>query len=202
MLVKDLPAALLFEGILLVKNTRPKKLGVQVGFGSGFKSNSAVWKALRTFKDPAHKAWEHISLMDISDMWDDLAGMGISFVDGVMPPYAEKKKPQPATAPEPVPTAAPAAAPAEPTTEAPEATAVVAPEPAASESVAFEAPELAPAPPPADSVATAMNDAIKPNDMEEFMEPTPALTNGHRKASMKRPEVRPADPYYVHHVAL
>ena len=31
---------------------------VQVGFGSGFKCNSAIWKALRPVKD-VHPAWAH-----------------------------------------------------------------------------------------------------------------------------------------------
>lgn len=30
----------------------------QVGFGSGFKCNSALWKALRPIKD-VHPAWSH-----------------------------------------------------------------------------------------------------------------------------------------------
>lgn len=32
----------------------------QVGFGSGFKCNSAVWRALRDVKDTRHAAWRHI----------------------------------------------------------------------------------------------------------------------------------------------
>jgi len=31
---------------------------VQVGFGSGFKCNSAIWKALRPVRD-VHPAWAH-----------------------------------------------------------------------------------------------------------------------------------------------
>ena len=31
---------------------------MQVGFGSGFKCNSAIWKALRPVKD-VHPAWAH-----------------------------------------------------------------------------------------------------------------------------------------------
>ena len=170
---------------------------MQVGFGSGFKSNSAVWKALRTFKDPAHKAWEHITLLDISDMWDDLAGMGINFVDGVMPPYTEKKKPEPtpATAPSPFSTPAPAPAPAAPTAEAPAATANGATEPAPAVAGELESPMLT----HTDSSAAAVADAVQPEELVEVMQP---LANGHRKGSMKRPEIRPADPYYVHHVAL
>ena len=68
----------------------------QVGFGSGFKTNSAVWNALRAFKDTSHEAWVHITAEDIQYMWDELEKMGVSFVDGVMPPYeakAAKKEP-------------------------------------------------------------------------------------------------------------
>jgi hypothetical protein len=32
----------------------------KVGFGSGFKCNSAVWRALRDVKDTRHAAWRHI----------------------------------------------------------------------------------------------------------------------------------------------
>lgn len=35
----------------------------QVGFGSGFKCNSAVWKSLRTIKEP-HAAWRHLLKTD------------------------------------------------------------------------------------------------------------------------------------------
>jgi len=49
----------------------------QVGFGSGFKSNSAVWKALRNIKEPNHKAWAHVTLDDVAGMWSDLELMGI-----------------------------------------------------------------------------------------------------------------------------
>ena len=69
------------------------RLALQVGFGSGFKVNSAVWKALRTFKDPSHVAWSCVSSKDVDAMWEDLEGMGVRFVDGVMPPYESKKKP-------------------------------------------------------------------------------------------------------------
>ena len=33
---------------------------VQVGFGSGFKCNSAVWKATRNIHDSRHAAWAHL----------------------------------------------------------------------------------------------------------------------------------------------
>lgn len=134
-------------------------------------------------------------------MWEDLTGMGISFVDGVMPPYTDKKKAQPAPAEAPATTAAPAASPAEPTAAAPEPTAAAASPEAPPAPSAFEASE-APEFPPADSSAAAVTDAVKPEDLAEVMEPVQPLANGHRKSSMKRPEVRPADPYYVHHVAL
>ena len=32
----------------------------QVAFGSGFKCNSAVWRALRPIHDTTHAAWKHI----------------------------------------------------------------------------------------------------------------------------------------------
>ncbi len=32
----------------------------QVGFGSGFKCNSAVWKATRNIHDSRHAAWAHL----------------------------------------------------------------------------------------------------------------------------------------------
>lgn len=87
----------------------------QVGFGSGFKSNSAVWKALRTFKDTSHKAWADVSVGDIATMWEDFERFGVDFVDGIMPPYELKKKPAtPAAAPppsQPTPEASPEAIP-------------------------------------------------------------------------------------------
>lgn len=33
---------------------------MQVGFGSGFKCNSAVWKATRNIHDTRHAAWAHL----------------------------------------------------------------------------------------------------------------------------------------------
>lgn len=47
---------------------------------------------MRTFKDPNHKAWADIGLGDVKAMWQDLEGMGISFVNGIMPPYEDKKR--------------------------------------------------------------------------------------------------------------
>lgn len=32
----------------------------QVAFGSGFKCNSAVWRALRPVHDTTHAAWKHV----------------------------------------------------------------------------------------------------------------------------------------------
>lgn len=32
----------------------------QIAFGSGFKCNSAVWRALRPIHDKTHSAWKHI----------------------------------------------------------------------------------------------------------------------------------------------
>lgn len=53
---------------------------------------------MRTFKDPTHKAWRDVGVGDVKDMWADFRGMGISFVDGVMPPYEDKKKAEKAAA--------------------------------------------------------------------------------------------------------
>ena len=61
-------------------------------FASGFKVNSAVWRARRSFRDQRHIAWQHITQEDTERMWRDLEGMGVSFVDGIMPPYGSKKK--------------------------------------------------------------------------------------------------------------
>lgn len=63
-----------------------------MGFGSGFKTNSAVWRALRTFKDTRHSAWSEVRQSDTEQMWRELEGMGCYFVNGVMPPYEAKKK--------------------------------------------------------------------------------------------------------------
>ena len=38
----------------------------QMGFGSGFKCNSAVWKSLRNIKDP-HRAWEGFQVQQLRD---------------------------------------------------------------------------------------------------------------------------------------
>lgn len=66
---------------------------VQVGFGSGFKVGSCVWKALKTFKDPRHKAWEEADPEKAEQMWKDLEGMGVVFIDGVLPRQGSEKKP-------------------------------------------------------------------------------------------------------------
>lgn len=34
---------------------------MQVGFGSGFKCNSLVWRALRDIHDTKHAAWAHMA---------------------------------------------------------------------------------------------------------------------------------------------
>ena len=65
----------------------------QIGFGSGFKVNSAVWKALRTFQDPNHMAWSSVTKDEVETMWSDLDAMGVKFVNGVIPPAAPRKKP-------------------------------------------------------------------------------------------------------------
>ena len=43
----------------------------QMGFGSGFKCNSAVWRSLRRIKDP-HPAWDGF---DVQEMRDHLASL-------------------------------------------------------------------------------------------------------------------------------
>lgn len=45
---------------------------VQVGFGSGFKCNSAVWRALRPIKGAKHEAWAHVEREGTQGMWDNL----------------------------------------------------------------------------------------------------------------------------------
>ena len=66
---------------------------MKVGFGSGFKTNSAVWRALRSFTDTRHGAWADVTAEDTAKMWADLEAMGVRFVDNVMPPYESKKGP-------------------------------------------------------------------------------------------------------------
>ena len=63
-----------------------------MGFGSGFKVNSAVWRALRDIKDSNHIAWETISPKQVETMWSDLQGMGVKFVNGVIPLHKKEKK--------------------------------------------------------------------------------------------------------------
>ncbi len=65
---------------------------LQLGFGSGFKVNSAVWVALRSFQDDRHEAWSHVGPEETEVMWGDLEGMGVKFVDGIMPVQQPKKK--------------------------------------------------------------------------------------------------------------
>lgn len=43
----------------------------QMGFGSGFKCNSAVWKALRTVKE-THHAWEGFNVEEMRQHLDSL----------------------------------------------------------------------------------------------------------------------------------
>lgn len=49
----------------------------QIGFGSGFKCNSAVWRAVRTNKC-AHPAWQDGVEMEKDPKWSDEAFWGDS----------------------------------------------------------------------------------------------------------------------------
>ena len=50
----------------------PACRAAQVGFGSGFKCNSAVWRALRPISGVQHDAWAHIGATTTAPMWDNL----------------------------------------------------------------------------------------------------------------------------------
>ena len=41
----------------------------QVGFGSGFKCNSAVWKAVRNIHDTEHSEWAHMEGSNLERCW-------------------------------------------------------------------------------------------------------------------------------------
>ena len=43
---------------------------VQVGFGSGFKCNSAVWKAMRNIHDTEHAEWAHMKNGNLERCWN------------------------------------------------------------------------------------------------------------------------------------
>ena len=49
---------------------------MQVGFGSGFKTNSCVWKALRPIRNAQHAAWAHIRPDSMQPMWEHLHSPG------------------------------------------------------------------------------------------------------------------------------
>ena len=51
-----------------------------------------MWEALRTFKDDRHLAWKEAIAADTEQMWNDLEGMGVIFVNGILPSYEAKKK--------------------------------------------------------------------------------------------------------------
>jgi len=42
---------------------------LQVGFGSGFKCNSAVWKAVRNIHDTEHAEWMHMKNGNLERCW-------------------------------------------------------------------------------------------------------------------------------------
>ena len=42
---------------------------LQVGFGSGFKCNSAVWKAVRNIHDTEHNEWAHMDGSNLDRCW-------------------------------------------------------------------------------------------------------------------------------------
>ena len=52
----------------LYKNT-DKAFMLQVGFGSGFKCNSAVWKAVRNIHDTEHNEWAHMEGSNLDRCW-------------------------------------------------------------------------------------------------------------------------------------
>ena len=43
---------------------------MQVGFGSGFKCNSAVWKAMRNIHDTEHVEWMHMKNGNLERCWN------------------------------------------------------------------------------------------------------------------------------------
>ena len=43
---------------------------LQVGFGSGFKCNSAVWKAVRNIHDTEHVEWMHMKNGNLERCWN------------------------------------------------------------------------------------------------------------------------------------
>ena len=64
---------------------------LQVGFGSGFKCNSLVWRALRDIHDTKHAAWKHMAQpgrpgQDTSEMW--------ALIKAPTPPKAPSQKGQ------------------------------------------------------------------------------------------------------------
>ena len=49
--------------------TVPPLPSLQVGFGSGFKCNSAVWRATRPIRDTQHAAWAHMQGANLERAW-------------------------------------------------------------------------------------------------------------------------------------
>lgn len=56
--------------IIFPSEVAPQRL--QVGFGSGFKCNSTVWRALRPIHNERHEAWAHMKTMTTAPMWESL----------------------------------------------------------------------------------------------------------------------------------
>jgi 3-ketoacyl-CoA synthase len=74
----------------------------QVGFGSGFKCNSAVWRALRTGRDDTHVAWAHMAdPSNVAAVPAYLANGGVSQGEGAPACAGTAVGPLPAGAPMP-----------------------------------------------------------------------------------------------------
>ncbi len=61
--------ALLLSSGEWIYNGADKACVLQVGFGSGFKCNSAVWKAVRNIHDTEHNEWAHMEGSNLDRCW-------------------------------------------------------------------------------------------------------------------------------------